>query len=551
MTSVAAYPVTASSAGQRRPLHAVVRDLSLGTKILTLVGIAVVVACAIGLTGQSAVSKVQSTSDQIASELAVHRAEALSARLDWARYRRFMLDVTLASGESAVAAEKSMAAAHDNVVKMLDVLETSDPKDRALVEQARTALDEVQSLYETKVAPLATRDDLSGDEFRRVGTIVTTQLWPVADAGLKSLVEVDSRYAERVVSATADARAQARRASITIWVMAGAGALLMLAFGLWIARAVSLSVRQVRDSLVALAAGDLTHVVAHESRDEVGQMAQSLRDAQQTLGAAMREIQGTANTLADSSAQLSSVSSQVASNSEETSARAMSLSGTAGEVSSNVHTVAAGTEEMTSSIREISHSSTEAVRVAASAVAEAAGATTTVAKLGSSSAEIGNVVKVITSIAEQTNLLALNATIEAARAGEAGKGFAVVADEVKQLAQETARATEDISQRVEMIQADTQAAVEAIARISQTIEDVNSYQTTIASAVEEQTAVTSEIARNITEAANGASRIAGDIGSVSDAAQSSTAGITEAQRAAGDLAGLSGTLQQLVARFRL
>ncbi len=146
----------------------------------------------------------------------------------------------------------------------------------------------------------------------------------------------------------------------------------------------------------------------------------------------------------------------------------------------------------------------------------------TVSSLGESSAEIGNVVKVITSIAEQTNLLALNATIEAARAGEAGKGFAVVANEVKELAQETARATEDIARRVEAIQSDTTGAVDAINRISAIIERINDFQTTISSAVEEQTATTAEMSRNVTEASTGAVQIAKNIAGVAQAARDTT-----------------------------
>ena len=143
----------------------------------------------------------------------------------------------------------------------------------------------------------------------------------------------------------------------------------------------------------------------------------------------------------------------------------------------------------------------------------------TVAKLGESSAEIGNVIKVITSIAQQTNLLALNATIEAARAGEAGKGFAVVANEVKELAKQTAKATEDISRKIEAIQNDTKGAVEAIAQIGKIINQINDIQNTIASAVEEQTATTGEISRNVAEAAKGSNEIAQNITGVAQAAQ--------------------------------
>jgi len=175
----------------------------------------------------------------------------------------------------------------------------------------------------------------------------------------------------------------------------------------------------------------------------------------------------------------------------------------------------------------------------------------TVAKLGTSSEEIGNVVKVITQIAEQTNLLALNATIEAARAGESGKGFAVVATEVKDLAQETAKATEDISRRVEAIQADTTSAVEAIAEISRIISDINDYQVTIASAVEEQTATTNEMSRSIGDAANGSANIAGNINVVAEAVQAQTGALTEADQSVAELTQVADELRAVVSRFRV
>ncbi len=174
----------------------------------------------------------------------------------------------------------------------------------------------------------------------------------------------------------------------------------------------------------------------------------------------------------------------------------------------------------------------------------------TVVKLGESSVEIGQVIKVITSIAEQTNLLALNATIEAARAGEAGKGFAVVANEVKEMTNQTAKATEDISNKIQAIQVDSKSSEEAIQNIGTIINRINDISSTIASAVEEQTATTNEIGRNITEAAAGTQEIANNITGVATAAQSTSQGATDTQNSAQEMSAISSELKELVGMFK-
>jgi methyl-accepting chemotaxis protein len=384
-----------------------------------------------------------------------------------------------------------------------------------------------------------------GNNYTDVGT-------PFNDAISKTLTELTDSADEQLKKdeqAILDAN---HSLYLTLMISTALSLVIGILVALFISRQISRSTNSVLHQAEAIAGGDLSgDELKITSKDEMGDLSAAINRMHASLRKVIQSISENSQNVANASEEFSSVSQQISANSEETSAQANAVSTATEEVNRNLHTVATATEEMSASISEIAKNATEAAKVAAEAMRTANETNAIVGKLGVSSAEIGQVIKTITSIAQKTDLLALNATVEAARAGEVGAGFAVVANEVKELAKQTAAATEDISRKIEAIQVDTKGAVQAITTITGVITRVNEISGTIAAAVEEQSATTNEMSRNLTDAAKGATQVTENIGGVAQAAQNTSHGATDSLKAAQQLAQLSHKLRQLVEQFKL
>jgi methyl-accepting chemotaxis protein len=522
-------------------------SLNLRTSMLLTATIALLAAVAVGTVGVVRMDAIAERAQKIYAESLVPVSTVQDIQqLIW--HSRWASLSNLTATDAAKAAEyadetKEQLGQVSARLEEYGKLTVSDAERTAMAAFAQS-LDEYLKLRDQSAA-LKKAGKL--DEWQKFRSSTLNPALAQVITDLDALRTLSQKQAQAQAEAAQNAAVQGRTAIIVSLL---AGVLLAAAFSVLTARALSRRVDALGVVLTAMAQGDLTERQPDPAKNEVGRMSTSVHQVAAQMRATIRTLAGASAQLSARSGELQAASQSLSETTLRNSSKIELIDAAAGDVTAGVHAVAGGAEEMGAAIREIAMSAAEAATVASDAVQTATQAEHVMAKLDASSAQIGSVVKAITAIAEQTNLLALNATIEAARAGETGKGFAVVAGEVKDLAQETAKATEEISRRIEAIQVDTRVAVEAISGVGQVIGRINDYQNTIASAVEEQSATTNGMTSDLGRAASGTSQISSQLEEVVKLSNSTREAAQSTQAAADDLARISDDLNTTVSGFR-
>lgn len=547
--------IPADRTGMRLPrlelprVEAAMRTRSVNTRIFAGFAVAIGVALLVGLTGIWRMHQISTNLEAVSehSLRPVNEVAGIRSAVD-------QIEMNIrAHAATDVFFEKqnfvsSIQTSFDQAAQRVGAFRATSPNSSELerVTSLEADLAGLEPIVYDVLLPKSEDGEL--EAFQTAFKEQAAPLFADAQGDADALMAAENAAAAQEVSDAQSAYTQAVIGLILLLVIGTAVALLL---GLVISRSIVVPLRDSVDTLERVAEGDLTASVEVMGTDEMAMMGRALNTTVQRTAAAIESIAVGATTLATSSETLAMTGASMGAAAEQTSDVAGNVSAAATQVSGNVGHAVMGAQGLGSSIQEIAQSAADAADVANRAVTDAEEVNRTVERLETASEQVGDVVQLITKIARQTHLLALNATIEAQRAGEAGKGFAVVADEVKDLARQTADATDEIDRTIAGIRLEVEAATGALDRITDVIGHISDTQTTIAAAVEEQNQTTGDIIERMSQAAAGAEEIAVTIRGVASAATETSHGVEEARTAAAELATLADDLAHTVARFQV
>jgi methyl-accepting chemotaxis protein len=557
-----------------------INDIKIGKRLTLAFGLLGIISLAIGLIGVTQLKTINDANTVLYEKITVPTGELAKLIDDYQRIRVQLREILLAETEAKrLEIANTMKELHKSMTELEEPIKAT-----MLTKEGKDAFkkySDAQTKYlelENKIVEMAKNGDRTGaraamTESTAAGIVKDSQ--DAIDELLKRKIDLAKQNSEGNDKI-------AQNSTYTIYGSLAFGILFMIVAGIMVTRSITVPILEVSKLLEFISHGDVTRQVPAQLRqrkDEAGDLSRSMHDMNESLRKLLQNVTGGVQTLASSSTELSAVASQTASGvkelgekastvaaaAEEASSNTVSVAASMEQASTNLASVATATEEMRATVTEIASNSEKARSISDQATSQAQNISSLMQQLGQAAQEIGKVTETITVISSQTNLLALNATIEAARAGAAGKGFAVVANEIKELARQTATATEDIKAKIQGVQNSTGGAIADIEKIAGVIREVNSIVTGIAAAIEEQATVTKDVAGNIAQASAGvkdsnqrvsqtaevSKSIARDVAGINTTVTDLRQGGEQVQASSAELSRLAEQLKATVSQFKL